>query len=196
MARSEPPPRRRVPRRPLSAEERALWAEIQKRVKPLPGRKPLPEPSPVAAAEPDRVEPAAPTGPSAPPPRPRPPTPPPLAPLERRHRREVARGQRGIDRKLDLHGHNQAEAHQALLAFLVRAQAQGDRLVIVVTGKGGDAKGGDHPTGRGVLRRLVPLWLAEPGLRRIVLGFETAGPSHGGEGALYVRLRKAGPDRA
>jgi DNA-nicking Smr family endonuclease len=45
---------------------------------------------------------------------------------------------------------------------------------------------------RGVLRRLVPQWLAEPELRAIVLSYDTAGARHGGEGALYVRLRRLG----
>jgi len=42
----------------------------------------------------------------------------------------------------------------------------------------------------GVLRRAVPLWLAMPDFRAIVLGFEEAAPHHGGTGALYVRLRR------
>jgi len=45
--------------------------------------------------------------------------------------------------------------------------------------------------GRGVLRRQVPLWLALPELRRYVIGFEDAHVGHGGEGALYVRVRRA-----
>jgi DNA-nicking Smr family endonuclease len=43
---------------------------------------------------------------------------------------------------------------------------------------------------RGVLRRNVPAWLEEPALRSIVLGYTAAGVRHGGEGALYVQLRK------
>ena len=81
-------------------------------------------------------------------------------------------------------GLTQAEAHEALLRFLRRAQAEGAKFVLVITGKGGP--GGD----RGVLRRQVPLWLALPELRACVLGFDVAHVGHGGEGALYVRLRK------
>ena len=87
----------------------------------------------------------------------------------------------------------QAQAHQALRGFLLYAQAQGDRLVLVVTGKGApkargcEASGFDEP---GVLRRIVPHWLHAPTCAAIVLGFEEAGRAHGGSGALYVRLRR------
>ena len=66
-------------------------------------------------------------------------------------------------------------------------------MVLVITGKGADGLG-DWPTHgrqRGVLRRVVPLWLEEPELRGIVIGYAAAGVRHGGEGALYIRLRRA-----
>ena len=44
---------------------------------------------------------------------------------------------------------------------------------------------------RGVLRRQVPLWLSLPEFRSLVVGFEEAHVGHGGEGALYVRIRRA-----
>jgi DNA-nicking Smr family endonuclease len=76
----------------------------------------------------------------------------------------------------------QAQAHAALSRFLLAAQAGGARFVLVITGKG--------DTGRGVLRRQVPLWLELPDFRDQVLGFEAANLGHGGEGALYVRIRR------
>jgi DNA-nicking Smr family endonuclease len=65
--------------------------------------------------------------------------------------------------------------------------------VLIVTGKGkatnrDDAGFASQP---GILRRVVPQWLTEPSIRHIVLGFEEASPTHGGSGALYVRLRSA-----
>ena len=121
------------------------------------------------------------------------PAPAPLAPLERRLRRALARGRVAVDAALDLHGMTQAQAHRALRAFLLAAQARGLRLAVVVTGKGGAKLGLDGATRfdePGVLRRLVPHWLREPHLRGVVLGFEEAGRAHGGAGALYVRLRR------
>jgi DNA-nicking Smr family endonuclease len=105
--------------------------------------------------------------------------------LERKLKRELARGRGPIDASLDLHGLTQVEAFSALRGFLAAAQARGDRLVIVVTGKGKAFS--DEP---GVLKRLTPLWLRAPELRALVLGFEEAQRHHGGTGALYVRLRR------
>ena len=123
------------------------------------------------------------------------PSPPVLTPLDRRFKQRVARGRQPIDARIDLHGMTQREAHAALLRFLHRAQADGARIVIVVTGKGSGraARGSadDLPRERGVLRRQVPMWLALPEFRPLVVGFVDAHAGHGGEGALYVRLRRA-----
>jgi len=174
------PPRRRT--RKLTDEEIALWAEVARGVRRRPGVLPAPEPPPVPLA----AAPAAPLRPQREAPRST--GPPPLAPLERKLRRNLARGRGEIDAALDLHGLTEAEAHNALRGFLAAAQARGDRLVIVVTGKGRASSWLGEP---GVLRRLAPHWLRAPDLRAIVLGFEEAGRAHGGAGALYVRLRRA-----
>jgi DNA-nicking Smr family endonuclease len=112
--------------------------------------------------------------------------------LDRPLRRALARGQTQIEARIDLHGMTQADAHGALFGFLRRTQAQGVAVVLVITGKGGpgatDGRFGDGQ--RGILRRLVPLWLSLPEMRRVVSGFSEAGPRHGGGGALYVRLRR------
>ena len=118
-------------------------------------------------------------------PEPAPPPPPPLSPLGRRLRARVARGKEAIDARLDLHGKTQSEAHAALLHFLRSAGARGARLVLVITGKGQRSAGEG-----GVLRRQVPHWLRLPEFRVFVIGFEDAHIAHGGEGALYVRLRR------
>jgi DNA-nicking Smr family endonuclease len=112
--------------------------------------------------------------------------PPSVAPLDRKSRQKIARGRHSIDARLDLHGHTQAEAHDVLLRFLRVTQAKGGRVALVITGKGGR---GEHD--RGVLKRAVPMWLGLPEFREIVIGFDSAAIGHGGEGALYVRLRKA-----
>ena len=184
-------PERPARLRRLSDEEIALWIEVAKSVARRRGAT-----LPTLAAP--RVAPAAAVADPAPPPtaastkplRPR--APPPLAPLERRLKRDLARGRAVVDSVLDLHGLTQAEAHHALRGFLLQAQIQDFRLVIVITGKGARPDRDDtdwfHETG--VLRRVVPHWLREPDLRSTVLGFEEAGPGHGGAGALYVRLRR------
>ena len=95
----------------------------------------------------------------------------------------------------------QAEAHLALRRFLMSCHSRGLRWVLVITGKGGARRQSDDESDsfwaganeRGVLKRNVPMWLAEPELRAIVVSFAAAAIPHGGEGALYIQLRK--PER-
>ena len=117
------------------------------------------------------------------------PRPPALAPIDDRTRRRLVRGAMAIDERLDLHGLTQEAAHAALRRFLVTARDRGARIVLVITGKG-RAGGAYEVHERGVLRRSVPHWLADPSLRGIVVGYEEAHTAHGGAGAIYVRLRR------
>ena len=114
--------------------------------------------------------------------------------LERQAKVGLRRGRLAVEARIDLHGMVQAQAHAALTGFLLRARAAGHAYVLVVTGKGGQEKGGsaypDAFAERGVLRRSVPHWLRSAELHGIVLGFEEAARHHGGGGALYVRLRR------
>ena len=121
-----------------------------------------------------------------------PPAAPPLAPLGRRERSQLSRGRKEIDARLDLHGMTQTRAHRALFGFLQRAHSDGLTFVLVITGKG---KMGAESE-RGVLRRQVPQWLSLPEFRSLVVGFEEAHIGHGGEGALYVRLRSRSKRKA
>jgi len=170
----------------LSGEDIALWEGVTRSIKPIRKRAPKPQPVIENTPAPVAAKPAKkPAAIAAPPARPVPPkSPPATAALEKRLKQKIARGRQPIDARLDLHGHTQAEAHDALLRFLRRAQARGGRLVLVITGKGVRGDSG------GVLKRAVPMWLALPEFRSIVIGFDTAAISHGGEGALYVRVRK------
>jgi DNA-nicking Smr family endonuclease len=169
--------------RRLSDGERILWREITRGVQPL--RAPAPEETEAAAdakPAPRHATPAAHLA-KPQPQRPKTESPPAPAPLGRRAKLRVARGRDPIDGRLDLHGLTQAEAHDALLRFLHVAQTRGAKLVTVITGKGRGGEGG-------VLKRQVPLWLALPEFRAIVVGYEEAHQRHGGEGALYLRVRK------
>jgi len=173
--------------RRLSSDEHALWDTVTRSIKPLRKRAPMPASDSEDEKPAQRLQRKIAVKTPVPPPPPRPAAPPPLAALDRRARQKIARGKHEIDGRIDLHGHTQREAHAALLRFLRASQAKGGKVVLVITGKG--VKRG---IGRevGVLRRQVPLWLALPEFRDYVVGFDEAAIGHGGEGALYVRLRK------
>jgi DNA-nicking Smr family endonuclease len=172
-------------RRRLSDEEQALWRGYALSITPLHGAHEIGKPqvgrsepgSPIAA--PSSRQPKAPPAKTLP-----------LAPLGRRLKQRVARGREPIEARIDLHGMTQRQAHAALLAFLQRAQAEGARMALIVTGKGSGGVGRDPHSERGVLKRRVPIWLELPEFRPFVLGFEDAHVGHGGQGALYVRLRR------
>ncbi|HVN02549.1 MAG TPA: Smr/MutS family protein [Caulobacteraceae bacterium] len=97
------------------------------------------------------------------------------------HRR-LARGREALAARIDLHGMTQDAARAALTAFIRRSAEDGWRAVLVITGKG---VGGD-----GILRRRAPDWLADPPIRAHVAGVSEAHRRHGGEGALYVALKR------
>lgn len=180
--------RARRPRLP-SQEDRALWDEVSRTVRPLK-RRPDADAAAPAPTQSDVKRPAA-ADPAKPVPMAKTTEPPRLAPLDRRFRSRIGKGTVTIDARVDLHGLTQAAAHQRLHRFLAESQAAGARLVLVITGKG--RPGGEQAIGegRGVLRRLVPMWLASAELRRYVVGYDGAGRGHGGEGALYVRIRSS-----
>jgi DNA-nicking Smr family endonuclease len=177
--------------RGLSEEDRILWHRVARTVKPMPGVElpadpAPPEASPQALSEGAVVPPAKaenePFKPFLPPYVPPISAASPRAELDRPTHGKIAKGHLSIDARIDLHGMTQVEAHGTLLSFLHRAHAAGSRHVLVITGKG---KGGD-----GILRRAVPEWLSTAPFRGIVGAHASAARQHGGEGALYVRLRR------
>lgn len=163
-------------RKSLSAEDQALWEAYAADLVPLKPTKKRPAPAPTRDrdAPRSRQSPATLEAPEAR--RPALPTMP-----DRKASRAVATGKVAIDRKLDLHGMTQVEAHEALR----RAIADGrNRRLLVVTGRGVAKSGG------GILRANVPRWLAEPEFARRVHAIGPAAKRHGGDGAYYVFLRK------
>ena len=149
--------------RRLSEDETKLWRGVTEKIAPLKKRvvrKSSDDDSPPQpAAKPARKT-ASPAIAPVSIPKPKPPSPPALAPIDRKTKSRIARGAHAIDAKLDLHGHTQAEAHDALLRFLRRVSDKGASVVLVITGKG--ARGDGE---RGVLKRQVPMWLSLPEFR-------------------------------
>lgn len=192
--------RRRKPRDP-TPEERAVWHAYAGDVRPLADQpsRPLPPPRPASAPLP-RID-------SAPSHLPQiratvPKThidlsPDPMAQLHagpvrmdaKTHGR-LKRGKLAPEARIDLHGMTAERAHSALRGFILDAAARGQRLVLVITGKGREADPHMGPARRGVLRNAVPQWLAQPPLGPLVLQLTPAHDRHGGGGAYYVYLKR------
>ncbi|WP_090590963.1 Smr/MutS family protein [Pelagibacterium luteolum] len=111
-------------------------------------------------------------------------------PIEPNLKRRVASGREPIDGTIDLHGMTQMQAQIALENFVAARAARGDRTLLVITGKGIKKTGYLQLERKGVLRDMVPLWLNAPHLSPLVAGIDPAHQSHGGGGALYVRLKR------
>lgn len=175
--------------RSLSSADRELWDLVRKTARPLVDAPSEEEAPPIEAVAPPKPPKAPP--PVVPPVAAKPPAPraaPLPARLDQKTRSRLSRGMAEIDALIDLHGMTQAVAHRRLLRFLEDAQANGHRLVLVITGKGSTTDSGAFE--RGVLRRSVPDWLQSREFRSLVVGYDEAGRRHGGGGALYVRVRR------
>lgn len=117
----------------------------------------------------------------------------PTAGLDRQTSRRLDKGALAIEARIDLHGMRQREAHVALRKFLHWARGKDYRHVLVITGKGSlrdEGRSFYDEDVRGVLRQTVPHWLAHGDLAPLIVSFSEAPRRLGGEGALYVRLRR------
>jgi len=178
-------------RRPLTGEDRRLWDKVGRsldkpRTQPAEPDAADDAPAPATRTPPRFIKPPKPLAAAAATPGPAPqPTTAHAAPqaLEPRQQRRLARERDPIDARIDLHGLSRFQAQDALTAFLVTAQARGFRAVLVVTGKGSRGT-------PGVIRASLADWIAHPPLRAVVAGVAGAHRRHGGEGAIYVTLRR------
>ena len=191
-------------KRGLSAEEHHLWEKVAKSATPLdpPARNlSLPEiegPKPAPAIPRERIS-AFRIGEKA---RHKPYPPQPStdlssrlaqAPVRMHHGayRKLVRGKLKPDARIDLHGMTIAQAHPALIRFVFSAYDRGDRLVLVITGKGKERDSDTPiPIKVGILRHQVPAWLHTPPLGALVLDIREAHQRHGGGGAYYVYLKR------
>jgi DNA-nicking Smr family endonuclease len=111
--------------------------------------------------------------------------------MDRKAYGKLKRGKMRPEARIDLHGMTADRAHGVLTGFILRAHAQGKRLVLVITGKGRRADDdGPIPVRRGVLRHNVPHWLSIPPLNQAVMQVSEAHGRHGGGGAYYIYLRR------
>lgn len=194
-------------RRHLRQDELDLWRRVARSVRPLapePTLDPAAEPSPEAAApeagapnptpaiefgsrRADAAVAATKTSDSL-----RAPAPAaaPASRLDGKVARNLSRGKMLPQARIDLHGMTLAQAHPALIRFVEASHERGLRLVLVITGKGRGDDGWGGDSGRGILKRQVPQWLASPPLNTLVLDLRAAHQRHGGSGAYYVYLSR------
>ncbi len=200
---------RRRPRK-LAPEEADLWRRVTETADPLHPRRDAPQ-TPAPKSDPPKPDPPQTAAP------PTAPIPPfrigaraaPAAPghdiadpiaealgregvaMDRKAHARMTRGKLAPEARIDLHGRTLDEAHRALTGFVLRAQSEGKRLVLVITGKGRSAPDDDPiPRRPGVLRHHVPVWLRAAPLAGLVLQVAPAHRRHGGGGAYYVYLRR------
>ena len=196
--------KKRDPRH-LSPEEEELWQKVARTATPLSGRPKkvveIPADKKAGSKAPPQTEPLQPFkvgSKSAAGPRQHALTPTlsarlDAAPVEmdRKAFQKMKRGKSKPEARLDLHGMIVPDAQSALIEFIFRAQAEGKRLVLVITGKGRTPRDDDPiPTRVGILRHHVPDWLSRPPLKPLVLQVTEAHQRHGGSGAFYVYLRR------
>jgi DNA-nicking Smr family endonuclease len=104
---------------------------------------------------------------------------------------KLTRGKLRPEASLDLHGMSLSEAHPALQGFILGSAQLQRRLVLVITGKGKPKSDFSLTPGtQGILQRNVPIWLAQAPLSSVILEATPAHQRHGGDGAIYVYLRK------
>lgn len=184
------PDKKNPPDTPLTEDDLSLWNLVTQSIKPFSGKvfnaiKPSKEQSSYSKKS---LHPTPPPSASTP-------TTPPSSPLhqylsvgnlqhmDKQSAKRFKKGKWPIEARLDLHGYDKIQASAALSDFIHSSYQQQKRCVIVITGKGKDSPG--------ILKQQVPLWLNEPNLRSYILGFSYARPHDGGEGALYILLKRA-----
>ena len=172
--------------RPLTAAERALWDRVVETVDPLRPTEGASAPKPAT----DSKRPAA-----APPPAPAP------VPLNRQRPlpttggldghwdRRLKRGGVAPDVTVDLHGHTLSSAHGRLDSALELSIAAGHRAILLITGKPRDTAERQQ-SGRGAIRAAVTDWLAASRHASSIAAVRGAHPRHGGNGALYIILKR------
>ena len=188
--------------RGLSAEEAEAWERLAKTVVPLRkvARKNPPPPGEVsspsadgagaAVAPPSRFKTTSTTRSASGPPRPMGED---LAPgkgLDSHWERRLARASTDPDFTLDLHGHTLDQAYRRLDSGLTQAKAMGARMVLVVTGKSRPVDAADRGTKRGAIRAKILDWLAAGQHASDIAAIRNAHRRHGGDGAIYLVLKR------
>ncbi|MBH1999205.1 MAG: Smr/MutS family protein [Sphingomonadaceae bacterium] len=174
-------------RRHLSSDEQALWNALTRSVRPMRPQARAPLPAPVTIFDPPAQKRLTP-----PPPRPAPPLPvrTPAAILDSGWERRIKGGTVSPDVSIDLHGHSLSAAHARLNQAIAAALARDARVMLVVTGKPPRNAATDGSSRRGAIRAEIGHWLETSVYADRIASVRVAHPRHGGDGALYLILRR------
>ncbi len=111
--------------------------------------------------------------------------------IDKKTAQKFKRGEFKIERRLDLHGYTEDEAWDAVINFVKNAYIDNLRCILIVTGKGNPhPENEDFMQRRGILKEKVPQWLNSRELRPLILSISYSQIKDGGDGALYVLLRR------
>lgn len=110
--------------------------------------------------------------------------------IDKQTLRRFKREEFGVEVTLDLHGKTENEAFEAVHHFITQAYLSSKRAVLIVTGKGNFHQDEDPFTVRGVLKERVPMWLKDDDLRGLILTYIHPSQKLGGQGAIYILLRR------
>ncbi len=168
------------------ARRRQAMVTAGLRETPPPDEPSPPEPSPREPSPPFRPRTARlrHSAPVSPPPRS------PAGNLDSHWERRMKGGTVMPDFTLDLHGHTLGSAHGRLDAGLAQARAMGARVVLLIAGKPRPVAAADRGERRGAIRAKLLDWLAAGPHASAIAAIRPAHRRHGGEGAVYLILRK------
>ncbi|MDJ0642521.1 MAG: Smr/MutS family protein [Erythrobacter sp.] len=184
--------------RGLSPEEQTAWAKLAQSVTPLEGRsRPgLPKAAEAKSSTLAEARPLAPKrslpvpgsgklNPSRSPQRPAQ-----SSELDSHWDRKLKAGQVAPDFTLDLHGHSLDTAYHRITTGLDQAKSMGARVVLVIAGRERPVDPADRATKRGAIRAKLLDWIAASHHADAVAAVRKAHRRHGGEGALYLVLKR------
>ena len=109
--------------------------------------------------------------------------------------KELKRGKVKIDRRLDLHGYSLSEAQQKFKSEVKKNYNMNKRCLLIITGKGVHKKIENNDSAPpklfyGKIKNSILSWINEEEIKKYVLTYQDAGFENGGDGALFVYLRK------
>ncbi len=109
--------------------------------------------------------------------------------------KELKRGKINIDRRIDLHGYNLVEAYEKFITEVKKNYNKNKRCILFITGKGVHKKTENEQDKSqklfyGKIKNSIINWINEDDLKKYILTYQDAGFEHGGDGAIFVYLRK------